>query len=72
MHDLTTDQLTTTVLENVCEVLDQCMTKIARCLDQLSDEQAWWRPQEEMNSIGNLLLHLSGNIGLPPRVGTAL
>jgi len=37
------------------------LPKIERCLDQLSDEQIWWRPNEQSNSIGNLLLHLSGN-----------
>lgn len=37
------------------------LPKIERCLDLLSDEQIWWRPNPESNSIGNLLLHLSGN-----------
>lgn len=37
------------------------LPKIERCLDVLSDEQIWWRPNNESNSIGNLLLHLSGN-----------
>lgn len=36
--------------------------KIRHCLDQLSEEQVWWRPREEMNAIGNLLLHVAGNI----------
>ncbi len=36
--------------------------KIDRCLEQLSDEQVWWRPNQECNSIGNLLLHLAGNV----------
>lgn len=35
--------------------------KIERCLALLSDQQIWSRPNEESNSIGNLLLHLSGN-----------
>jgi len=35
---------------------------IRHCLDQLDDRQVWWRPREEMNSIGNLLLHLTGNL----------
>jgi uncharacterized damage-inducible protein DinB len=35
--------------------------KIERCLEQLSDEQIWWRPNSESNSIGNLILHLCGN-----------
>jgi len=27
----------------------------------LNDEQIWWRPNEESNSSGNLVLHLCGN-----------
>src|SRR5205085_7548240 len=35
--------------------------KIERCLDLLDDNQIWWRPNAESNSIGNLILHLCGN-----------
>lgn len=38
------------------------LPKIERCLDLLTEEDIWWRPHEKFNSIGNLLLHLSGNI----------
>jgi len=38
------------------------LPKIERCLEKLSDEEVWWRANEESNSIGNLLLHLSGNV----------
>jgi hypothetical protein len=41
---------------------------ICHCLGQLTDGQVWWRPREGMNSIGNLLLHLAGN--LKQRVGS--
>lgn len=37
------------------------LPKIERCLDLLSDEQIWWRANGKSNSIGNLVLHLSGN-----------
>ena len=37
------------------------LPKIERCLERLNDEQIWWRPNEESNSIGNLVLHLCGN-----------
>ena len=37
------------------------LPKIERCLEKLSDEDMWWRANEGSNSIGNLLLHLSGN-----------
>ncbi len=37
--------------------------RITHCLSQLSDAQVWWRPRPELNAIGNLLLHLRGNLG---------
>jgi uncharacterized damage-inducible protein DinB len=37
------------------------LPKIERCLEKLTDEQIWWRSNPEANSIGNLLLHISGN-----------
>lgn len=40
---------------------DEYLPKIERCQEKLTDEQVWWRPNSESNSIGNLLLHLSGN-----------
>jgi uncharacterized damage-inducible protein DinB len=40
---------------------EEYLPKIERCLDQLSDEQVWWRSNPDSNSIGNLLLHISGN-----------
>lgn len=36
--------------------------KIERCLDRLTDHDIWWRPNEASNSIGNLVLHLCGNV----------
>jgi uncharacterized damage-inducible protein DinB len=37
------------------------LPKIERCLEKLTDEQIWWRSNPEANSVGNLLLHISGN-----------
>jgi uncharacterized damage-inducible protein DinB len=37
------------------------LPKIERCLEQLTDAQIWFRPNEASNSIGNLVLHLCGN-----------
>ncbi len=45
-----------------CNQLDASMKKIKHCTSQLNEQQVWWRPKEEMNSIANLLLHLSGNV----------
>ena len=38
------------------------LPKIERCLGRLTDEQVWWRASERSNSVGNLLLHLEGNL----------
>ena len=38
------------------------LPKIERCLDRLSEADVWWRPNEASNSIGNLILHLCGNV----------
>ena len=36
--------------------------QIRECVEQLSEEQLWWRPNEQANSVGNLLMHLEGNL----------
>ena len=41
---------------------DEYPTKIRRCLDVLPADALWLRPNGSSNSIGNLLLHLSGNV----------
>jgi uncharacterized damage-inducible protein DinB len=41
---------------------DDYLPKLERCLELLSEEQIWWRANPKSNSIGNLLLHLSGNV----------
>lgn len=38
------------------------LPKIERCLEHLTDDDVWWRPNDASNSIGNLLLHLRGNV----------
>ena len=37
-------------------------TYINSCLNMLSEEEIWWRPNEQSNSIGNLLLHILGSL----------
>jgi uncharacterized damage-inducible protein DinB len=38
------------------------LPKIRLALDGFTDEDLWWRPNESSNSVGNLLLHLAGNV----------
>ncbi len=41
--------------------LAACHARIQHCLNQLSEDQLWWRPAAGMNSIANIILHLCGN-----------
>ncbi len=56
------NELATAISQETNRRLDASVSKIRHCVDQLSDEQLWWRPAESMNSIANLILHLSGNL----------
>jgi uncharacterized damage-inducible protein DinB len=38
------------------------LPRIEKCLNLLTEEQVWQRPTSNSNSIGNLILHLCGNI----------
>lgn len=42
--------------------MEENLPRIEKCLDQLSEEEVWKRPNGNSNSIGNLILHLCGNI----------
>jgi len=43
-------------------IFDECFPRIHQCLHLLSNDQIWHRPNDNSNSIGNLILHLCGNI----------
>ncbi|MDX6613129.1 MAG: hypothetical protein QOD75_2315 [Blastocatellia bacterium] len=43
-------------------LVNDYLPKIERCCERLTDQQIWQRPNAESNSIGNLVLHLSGNL----------
>lgn len=38
------------------------LPRILSCLKKLSRERVWWRANQASNSVGNLVLHLSGNV----------
>jgi uncharacterized damage-inducible protein DinB len=44
------------------EKLRQSQDRIQHCLERLSQDQIWWRGSDESNAIGNLVLHLCGNV----------
>ena len=38
------------------------LTKLRAAVEAIPADALWWRPNEQSNSAGNLLLHLNGNI----------
>jgi uncharacterized damage-inducible protein DinB len=38
------------------------LPKLEAALDTVSEDDVWWRPNEASNSMGNLLLHMSGSL----------
>jgi len=41
---------------------NEYLPKIRLAIEPLSDDAIWWRANEASNSIGNLMLHLAGNV----------
>jgi len=35
---------------------------LLHCLEGMSEDDIWWRPNDQSNSVGNLILHLCGNM----------
>jgi hypothetical protein len=44
------------------KLVKQFWPRLRECVESLTDEQIWWRPNPSSNSIGNLVLHLNGNV----------
>jgi Protein of unknown function (DUF1572) len=44
------------------KLLEQYWPRLRACVEPLTPEQVWWRPNAASNSIGNLILHLNGNV----------
>lgn len=44
------------------KLMEEFWPRLRGCVESLTDEQVWWRPNDASNSVGNLLLHLNGNV----------
>ena len=42
--------------------LNQLLDRIDTCVEKLTNEQVWAKTSVKQNSVGNLLLHLNGNV----------
>jgi hypothetical protein len=56
------DTIAGAYLDEATHQLEKAVMVIGHCLDQLDNGQLSWRPHPAMNSIGNLIRHLCGNV----------
>ena len=57
------DQLfTTEFIQQSISRFEENTPKIEACLNQLTEDELWHRPNASSNSTGNIILHLCGNI----------
>ena len=52
----------TNFLNYAAEKLAQLCGRVETCLSKLTPDQIWMRGTENQNAVGNLVLHLSGNV----------
>ncbi len=50
------------IAESKRRLFKDSMPRIRKCLAELSEEEIWHRPNAEVVSVGNLVLHLCGNV----------
>lgn len=58
----TATQLSNAIIEEFSRrVARESVPRIKKCLGLLDEEEIWHQPNESLNSVGNLILHLCGN-----------
>jgi hypothetical protein len=58
-HSVLADYALESLQVRVTKVLP---AQIRSCVEKLNEDQLWWRPNEQTNSVGNLVLHVSGAV----------
>lgn len=62
MESQAQSQIAALFLDFSSRKLEQMTKYLDACMDRLSDEQVWQRQGDWENSVGNLILHLDGNM----------
>ncbi|MEM8525814.1 MAG: DinB family protein [Bacteroidota bacterium] len=57
-----TDFTTLFMTEIHRRLFEECWPRLEKCLAQLTETEIWQRPNENSNSMGNIALHLCGNV----------
>jgi Protein of unknown function (DUF1572) len=56
-------QLHNALIDNIIRYLiDENFPRVIKCLKILNDKEIWYSPNSQSNSVGNLVLHLNGNL----------
>lgn len=57
------NNITQTLLAEVRRrIIEESVPRIKKCLHLLNEDQIWHRPNEQTTRVGNLVLHLMGNL----------
>lgn len=61
------DRLSQQICENLKaefrrRIFEESVPRIKQCLNELSEDEIWYKPNTNSNSVGNLVLHLCGNV----------
>ncbi|MBT8283898.1 MAG: DUF1572 family protein [Flavobacteriaceae bacterium] len=55
-------ELSKEIKKNVIYRMDESLRMIEKSLSEVKEEEVWHRPNQASNSIGNIMVHLCGNI----------
>jgi len=50
------------VTETRRRLIEESIPRIEKCLGLLTEEELWYKPNANSNSVGNIILHLCGNV----------
>lgn len=56
------DKFQSEFIDNCCYRMDESLRMLKISVEKVSEEQLWQKPNASLNSIGNLILHLCGNM----------
>jgi len=56
------EQIRLIFLHEVSRRLEESVFRLRVCLELLTPEEIWKKPNEHSNSVGNIVLHLCGNV----------
>ncbi|MGK0365309.1 MAG: putative damage-inducible protein DinB [Saprospiraceae bacterium] len=50
------------VAETRRRLFEESIPRIEKCMDLLTEDEIWYKPNANSNSVGNIVLHLCGNV----------